>query len=231
MPVITNQRTGDQVFLDVVDTEATEFPGEVTRHPVEGFDYVSDHVINQPFTLELTCAITQQPFSEGGSPLRGEELGIRRVRRVVSSLKRWKEDGDLVSYAAARLGLYIDLAIENVSVTYGSNKDEFFDVVISLVEVRKGRSERVELPPIRPAGQKLPKECGPRSGEDLEGGGDDIREITLAARLEDGLNELGRLIRGGDENSAENLAKAVEARGRSGGGGAGSSYGPLPGQI
>lgn len=73
------------VSVDAVLTELHRFENLVTRHPIEDGSPVTDHIVNQPVTLEMEGRITDTPLSlleslgSGASGLIGSQLGVNQA--------------------------------------------------------------------------------------------------------------------------------------------------------
>lgn len=89
------------ITFDATTSEIHEAPSEVTSHPVEGGEDISDHIQLLPRTIQMEVIVSATPLWEEGLPGRLDDahqaiLKIRRDRKPVRVISTLEDYGDMV---------------------------------------------------------------------------------------------------------------------------------------
>lgn len=191
MPSLRVQSTGDTIYFEGVASERFAHSADVTDHPVENRQNVSDHRQQMPLRITVEGIITGHPLiHDNGRLVRGIDpeaaifgdpvttFGNARLLEAVRFFEA--NEDELVEYVSARTGVRRDLFIESFS--YDIDNEERIVFEIELLEIIFGRSEIVDLPPVRRRTTEPEVTIGDEEGEPVE---DEIEQRTLLRRGED----------------------------------------------
>jgi hypothetical protein len=151
---------GEVLVFDGVLSENWEFSGTVVDHPVEDYAFVTDHRQRKPNTISIRAVITATPFIVEGQ----QSAGANRYRRARKFLEEYAQKS-IFTYSSFRMGIVENLMIENFS--FDVDNQDRIEFTIDLKEVVFGRTELVELPPIREPRAQPPVDRCPQPGQEV----------------------------------------------------------------
>lgn len=201
MPILYRQNLpSDRLRFDGVLSENYTLAGNITDHPIERREDVTDHRQQLPFRVSVEGTITGSPMvyndnrpSTRDSVLRGTVrdpipvFGDARLRSAVEYFER--NQGELFEYVSVRLGVIRDLMLE--SVEYEVDNENRLVFQMDFKSVVFGRSEIVDLPPLRRRTLEPTVNEGEQPGEEVS----EIDAQSLLSRGEDLVNSvLGRAV-------------------------------------
>ena len=177
MPSLIVRRTGDVLVFDGIKEEIRSFPANVTDHPTEEPTVDNRQRLPQRLALEGLVSATPIRFEEPVGP-PNPDLGILfpvdgedRIRAALDFLRQ--NENELWDYVSIRTGVVENLMIENMDLESTNAREGVFE--LELKEVIFGRSELVDLPPVRRPPQEPVTEEGDQEGDDVT---DEIEEQT-----------------------------------------------------
>jgi hypothetical protein len=140
--LFTQKLTLDDVEFDVSESESHRSSAKITDHPVEAGAQISDHVVPEQDSLELTARVTNTPIVSQDetatlSPFRAEEA----YRRLIE-LKNARETVSVIT----SLREYENMIITSVGVSRNASSGNVLALSISLRQIRTATSEIVTLP-------------------------------------------------------------------------------------
>jgi hypothetical protein len=146
------------VVFDVFENESHKATAKVTDHPVESGAQVSDHVMQEPDTLDLVARVSNTPI------VRAEERGDGipdhlRVDQAYAALMVMKRAGEPVTVATS-LRFYQEMVITSVTITRDASTGDALAVSLSLREIRTATSKTVKA--------RTPKKSSPRAQSPVE---------------------------------------------------------------
>lgn len=167
---------GDRLFLtfDNILNEDFDYSQQLTRHTVQTSAKVADHIIEEPFRLNVVGRITETPFANANTLIRSdyETLDIddprldliigaasrvgNRPRSIVALQAILNGRRDLWEYISESMGYRRSLALVNVRFRIDRARHVDFDV--TLEEIEFASATRVELPPLAVI-KKTPPQC------------------------------------------------------------------------
>lgn len=208
MPSLIVQSTGESITFDSIEEEDHEHPANVVDHPVEEFGI--DHRQRLPQTLQLEAYVTATPLVFGQDPEEGEprpQLGVLanvfgddRMRAALDFLLQ--NENEIWDYVSIRTGTIENLLLENLK--YSSPREDWILFEMMFKEVQFGRSQLVDLPPLRRPPQEPPTEQNDQEGKEDD---DELQRRTWLDRLSGGS---GRgAAQGGLIEGVTNFADAV----------------------
>lgn len=140
------------VQFDATVSETHVEEAEITDHPVEGGDEVSDNIRSRPRSIQINGRVTNTPIAilaslTAPSPLTSSFLPSLgdRVGDAYAELQRVKNTGTLVDVVTT-LEEYSSMAIQSLVTTRDKNTGNVLDCVISLKEVRVTSTLASNLP-------------------------------------------------------------------------------------
>lgn len=140
-----NFETAEPFIPDSVMEESWQYPNTVTEHPVVDDAPVSDHIIRKPLQFKLILLVTDTPIRRTVGALGGLDGTIRRTRYAKDWLAIRRDQ--LFTWRSDKYGTLRNLAIESLSTTRDNRGRLIFD--IRFKQIRRARSQRVDLPPRR----------------------------------------------------------------------------------
>ena len=176
--MIELEGTDEFLFFDAVDSETINYPTNVTDHPIEDFEFVTDHRQVLPYTIEIDAEFTADNYPGTAATNQFGE-GPIRLKRVREFFDEWADAGTF-TYFSHSLGIFENLLIEEH--TLEAEEPNRIAVNLSLKHVRIGRTQFVELPPIQNPEQEIMLEEGRQEGEEPEDTEDEVRMVSGAAR-------------------------------------------------
>lgn len=193
--LISQENELDRIRFSSVLTETHTQAGNITEHPIEKREDVSDHRQKLPFRLSIEAVVTGNPMvSRIGGPIASvggrsveDEFGVYGDARLRLAVEFFDRNQDQTfEYLSARLGRIRDLMIE--SVEYTVDKEQRLVFNIELKQVSFGRSEIVDLPPLARRTQEPTIVQCPQPGEPLEpsgaGGGEEGEEGEVSIEVQ-----------------------------------------------
>ena len=181
MTMIVSQESDEKFHFDGIEEENITDPADVTEHPVETIKYVSDHRQPQPLTVSIEGIVTGSPLLNtrlgSGRPIN-EPVGDDRHQAAKDFFDRLADE-ELFTYGSISLGVFENLSVEEVSYSQDDSSNQL-KVSLELVEIKFGRIEVVDLPPIIPPGQEPEQDLGFQPGEEIDC--DQLEAQTIAER-------------------------------------------------
>lgn len=157
----------DDILVDATPSEAPTFSNEITENPVEDGTVITDHINNNPNTLELNVVITGE---YEGSPQEKYErlLEIRNEREIISVI--------------GALQVYENMAISEINLEKSADNAKGYSGTISFQQVKFATAETVTVeiaPPVideeeQPAPEGEKKETSTKDSES-----EDVDEETV----------------------------------------------------
>ncbi len=161
MLVVIQRVDGSGVVFDATPQESHSSKATATRFPVErpggGIASVSDHLTEDPDTLDLVGVVAAEPLVDGlgiragGAPLDKSEpmpADADRARKAYDDLRAMKSGADLLKVLTLRR-TYEDMVIVGISTTVDVATATTLVVNVSLQQVRTARTERSAIVPGR----------------------------------------------------------------------------------
>lgn len=126
----------DDVLIDAAESEAPSFSNQITENPVEDGTVITDHINQNPLTLELNVIITGE---YEGSPQEKYErlLEIRNNREIISVI--------------GALQVYENMAISEINLEKSAENAKGYSGTISFQQVRFATAETITVeiaPPV-----------------------------------------------------------------------------------
>lgn len=143
----------DRLFVefDVSENETHESTAKATSHPVESGAEISDHIQQDPDTLDLQVVVSNTPIL---SEIEASVLTPNRAEDAYNVLRNIKETGRLVTVFTT-LREYTNMAIVRISVTRNAPKGDVAAMSLRLQHIRTATSETIDAPtPSVSRGQK-----------------------------------------------------------------------------
>lgn len=165
---------GERLFLtfDNILNEDFDYSQQLTRHTVQTSAKVADHIIEEPFRLNVVGRITETPFANANVLVRNETIDLddprldllvqsasrigNRPRSIVALTAILMGRRDLWEYISESMGYRRSLALVNVRFRIDRARHVDFDV--TLEEIEFASATRVELPPLAVI-KKTPPQC------------------------------------------------------------------------
>lgn len=184
------QNDTDIIYFEGVQSERFVHSAAVTEHPIENRQNVIDHRQQAPLRVTVEGITTAHPLiHESGRLVRavnpeadvfGDPIETFGNARLLQAVRFFENNEDrLFEYVSIKLGVVSDLLIE--SWAYDVDNESRLVFEIELIEVRFGRSEIVDLPPIRRRPSEPNVDVGDEDGTEVE---DDIKRQTILFRLD-----------------------------------------------
>ena len=177
---------GTVLEFDAAMRETHAGQSRPTDHPVEAGAVVSDHVIDDPDTLELNAVVSNRPILFLGNQrpsVRGGDPNTR-AEDAYKTIVRFRKSALLVT-VYTRLFEYTNMLVVSESVTRDKDSSEILDISIRLREFRTATIEDVDAPePIEPTeapkrdlGQQQTRETTKTVDNKARGLNDDFNSI------------------------------------------------------
>lgn len=173
MATLFAEDTGELLTFDGIIEESWVQSASITDHPVEDFGFVADHRQRMPDTLTVTAIVTAQPIVDENSNLVGGNARLRKAKKFFDN----NADRSLFSYISVRLGTVDNIMLE--SVTFDIDNQDRIEFVLEFKEIIYGRTEIVDLPPIRKRRQEPETDESEQPGKEAD---DDIKIRTVLSR-------------------------------------------------
>jgi hypothetical protein len=187
VPSLIVRRTGEVLVFDGIKEEMRSFPANVTDHPTEEPTVDNRQRLPQRLSLEGIVTATPLRYEEPEGP-PNPNLGVLfpvdgedRIRAALDFLRQ--NDQELWDYVSIRTGVVENLMIENMELESTNVREGVFE--LEMKEVLFGRSELVDLPPVRRPSQEPPVEEGDQEGKEVE----EIKTRTVLHRLTGGADD------------------------------------------
>lgn len=164
---------GQRLFLtfDNILNEDFDYSQQLTRHTVQQSSRVADHIIEEPFRLNVVGRITESPFENANILVTNETIEAddprldtlvqiasrigNRPRSIVALTSILNGRRDMWEYVSESMGFRRNLAF--VNVRFRVERARHIDFDVTLEEVEFASATRVELPPIQVIKQKPPQ--------------------------------------------------------------------------
>lgn len=140
------------VFLDATITEDHQYNARATSYPVEDFRNITDHIINEPETLQLTGIVTDTPLSLLSSFNRSIDAFNRLVNIYTNK--------QLITVVTG-IKVYTNMCITSLQVPRNVQTGQSLTFVIELQKIFLDNSVRLALDennPFNKANDKIPRE-------------------------------------------------------------------------
>jgi hypothetical protein len=140
------------IFLDATLNENHQYNSRVTNYPVEDGRIISDHVINEPETVQITGIVTDTPISLLTSFNRSVDAFNRLVRLHTNR--------ELVTVVTG-IKVYTNMVMTSLQVPKNVQTGQSLTFIIDLQKVFLDSSVRLSLDPNNPfnkAADKIPRE-------------------------------------------------------------------------
>lgn len=146
------QTSVSSVLIDAVLTEDHQYNSRVTNYPVEDGRIISDHIINEPDTLQITGVVSDTPLSF----LAPFNRSINAFNTLVEIHNR-RERITVVT----GIKVYTDMVITSLQVPRNVQSGQSLTFVIDLQKIFLDNSIRLTLNPNNPfnkAPDQIPRE-------------------------------------------------------------------------
>lgn len=140
------------IFLDATISEDHQYNSRVTNYPVENNLIISDHIINDPDTLQITGIVSDTPLNIL-SPINRSVDAFNRLVRIHVNKER-------ISVVTG-IKVYVDMVITSLQVPRNMNTGQSLTFVIDLQKVVLSNSVRLNLDlnnPFTKVPDKIPRE-------------------------------------------------------------------------
>lgn len=140
------------VFLDATLSEEHAYISRVTNYPVEDGRIISDHIINEPETLQITGIVSDTPLSIL-SPFNRSTDAFNRLVRIHTNRERIT--------VVTGIKVYTNMVMTSLQVPRNVNTGQSLTFVIELQKIFLDTSVRLNLEqndPFNRAPDKIPRE-------------------------------------------------------------------------
>ncbi len=132
---------------------------EVTDHPVEDGSQITDHVRRAPEELQVNGIVTDDPIvvlrSIRGQPAFAGGDPRERAKEAYFLLKRWKDDGELLSVTTTLRPYFNNMVITALSVARDARTGRVLNANLTLREIVTATTKRAQ--PATPKPEKTQK--------------------------------------------------------------------------
>jgi len=173
----------DDVLVDATESEAPTFSNEITENPVEDGTVITDHINQNPDTLELNVVITGE---YEGTPQEKYErlLEIRNNREIISVI--------------GALQVYENMAISEINLEKSADNLKGYSGTISFQQVRFATAQTITVeiaPPVidgeeQPAPEEEKSETSTKDSETEEVDEETVGNKSLNIKIYESLESL-----------------------------------------
>lgn len=125
------------VRIDVLTSETHDFKSRVPQFPVETGVNVSDHVIQEPIAISLSCVVSDTPLLLPSLPR------IKTTYELLRLLWRLREPLTVIT----ALNVYDNMMIENISMPRDRTTGQALNFDVQLSEIVYARSNTILVNP------------------------------------------------------------------------------------
>lgn len=140
------------IFLDATLSEDHQYNSRVTNYPVEDGRIISDHIINEPETLQITGIVSDTPLSIL-APFNRSVDAFNRLVRIHTNKERIT--------VVTGIKVYTDMVMTSLQVPRNLTTGQSLTFVIDLQKIFLETSVRLNLDfndPFTKAPDKIPRE-------------------------------------------------------------------------
>lgn len=129
----------ESLVFEATLSESHEQAYKVSEHPLEFGAVVADHIVREPFSLQVTVVVSRSPL----------QARFRENARLEREWLRLLELGDArgVVTVVTSLLVYRNMAIESISAPRSADDGESMNVDITFREVQYAYSVAIQIPP------------------------------------------------------------------------------------
>lgn len=140
--VIIETDTAGILQFDVTESETHKSTAKVTDHPVETGAQISDHVINEPDTLDLIAWVTNTPIASTDQLIA---FSPARAEQAYEQLRQMKSTGAPCA-AETTLRTYESMLITELTITRNKDTGQAISVSLKLKELQTATNQTVAAP-------------------------------------------------------------------------------------
>lgn len=167
MGMLIHEASGTIIDFDGVLSESWDEPANVTSHPIDGRNEVTDHIQAVQRSVTLRCIVSETPFPRklANAPARGASRPLA-TRDLLRGLRF-----STFQYVSTRTGSISSLALKDMNFDIDDKKRIIFNLI--LVEIETAETQTGKLPPV-------PRARKPRDTTVTPGGNAGVTEEPAA---------------------------------------------------